>query len=125
MTIRKKLLYVNRQFVDDEPPKRDAAPPTLPLHPLAAAALRAHKKRQAEERLACPDGWARWELVSTTRDGKPKRAANIASKDMPALLTTTAVLRSTGTRCGGLGSSRGQAYRGAICRRAYKCGCSS
>jgi integrase len=86
ITIRRKLLYIGKQLVDDEPPKRDDAPPTLPLHSLAATAIGSHRARQAAERLAYPDEWARPDLVFTTREGKPKRAGNVASQDMPRLL---------------------------------------
>jgi integrase len=95
VTIRKKLLYVNRQLVDDEPPKRDEAPPTLPLDPLAVAALKNHEARQTEERRAYPGDWQRPDLVFTTRDGKPKRAGNIASQDMPRLLKKAGLMGFT------------------------------
>jgi integrase len=86
VTIRKKLLYVGRQLVDDEGPKRDETPPTLPLHPLAVGALRAHKKVQAAERLAYPGEWARPDLVFTTREGKPLRGSNVGGQEMPKVL---------------------------------------
>lgn len=86
MTIRKKLLYVNRQLVDDEPPKREEGPPTLPLDPLAVVALKTHQARQAEERGCYPGDWQRPDLVFTTRHGKPKHAGNIASQEMPRRL---------------------------------------
>ncbi|HEY7059836.1 MAG TPA: site-specific integrase [Chloroflexota bacterium] len=86
VTVRKKLLYVNRVLVDDEAPKRDELPPTLPLHRLAVAALRAHKKRQAEERLAYPGEWARPDLVFTIENGKPLRGNVVAAHHLPKLL---------------------------------------
>jgi integrase len=86
VTIHKKLLYVNRALVDDEAPKRDETPPTLPLHPLAVAALAAHKKLQAAERLAYPGEWGRPDLVFVATGGKPLRASNVTSQDMPKVL---------------------------------------
>jgi integrase len=86
VTIRKKLLYVQRQLIDDEAPKRDEIPPTLPLHPLAVAALQEHKKRQAEQQQAYPGDWVRPDLVFVAKGGKPLRAGNVTGQDMPRLL---------------------------------------
>lgn len=86
VTVRKKLLYVSRTLVDDEGPKRDKTPPTLPLTPRAVEVLKVHKRRQAEERLAYPDTWARPDLVFTTPEGKPQRGNIIGSHFTPKIL---------------------------------------
>ena len=50
---------------------------TLGLPQMAADALRVHKKRQAEERLATGAQWSDYDLVFTTRTGSALDAANV------------------------------------------------
>jgi integrase len=50
---------------------------TLGLPEMAVDALRAHKKRQAEERLAAGAEWSDQDLVFCTRTGSPLDAANV------------------------------------------------
>jgi integrase len=50
---------------------------TLRLPQIAAEALRAHKQRQAEERLAAGAQWSDHDLVFTTRTGSALDAANV------------------------------------------------
>ena len=57
--------------------KTDKSRRTLRLPQIAADALRAHKQRQAEERLAAGAQWSDHDLVFTTRTGSALDAANV------------------------------------------------
>ena len=57
--------------------KTDKSRRTLGLPQIAAEALRAHKKRQAEERLAAGTQWTDHDFVFTTRTGSALDAANV------------------------------------------------
>jgi integrase len=57
--------------------KTDKSRRTLGLPQLAADALRVHKQRQAEERLAAGAQWSEHDLVFTTRTGSALDAANV------------------------------------------------
>jgi integrase len=50
---------------------------TLGLPQMAVDALRVHKKRQMEERLAAGSEWSDWDLVFSTRTGSALDAANV------------------------------------------------
>jgi integrase len=57
--------------------KTDQSRPTLGLPQMAVDALRAHKERQAEERLAAGGQWSNRDLVFSTRTGGALDAANV------------------------------------------------
>ena len=57
--------------------KTDKSRRTLRLPQIAVEALRAHKQRQAEERLAASAQWSDHDLVFTTRTGGALDAANV------------------------------------------------
>jgi len=57
--------------------KTDKSRRTLRLPQIAAEALRVHKTRQAEERLAAGAQWSEHDLVFTTRTGSALDAANV------------------------------------------------
>jgi integrase len=57
--------------------KTDKSRRTLRLPQIAAEALRAHKQRQAAERLAAGTQWSDHDLVFTTRTGSALDAANV------------------------------------------------
>ncbi|MGH2352259.1 MAG: tyrosine-type recombinase/integrase [Chloroflexota bacterium] len=61
--------------------KRRSSLRTLPLPPLVAAALRAHRARQAEERLRAGQHWQPHDLVFCTELGTPYPPSNLLNRD--------------------------------------------
>jgi integrase len=77
LSVRKKLLRLNGQFVL-ESPKTARSVRTLPLPAALLPALRSHRARQAEERLALGPSWQdEWGLVFTTETGLPVHPRNL------------------------------------------------
>lgn len=64
--VRRKAIRIGRRILEDAPKGGKAR--TLDLAPPVVAALRAHRARQAAERIAAPE-WARPDLVFVTRLG--------------------------------------------------------
>jgi integrase len=61
-----------------EPPKTAKGRRTLPLPGMVTSALRDHRVRQLEERLAAGAAWQEWDLVFTTTIGTPLDARNVS-----------------------------------------------
>jgi len=78
LTVRSTLHREAGEWVVREPKTRSSRR-TVPLTPLAVAALRAHELRQAQEQLA--HGTRRRGLVFTTPEGRPLHGTNV----LPAL----------------------------------------
>ena len=67
-------------------PKNQASRRTLKLSPQAVNALRAHRKRQSEERLEAGAKWQDHGLVFCNTVGKPMNAGNLYRRDFQPLL---------------------------------------
>lgn len=85
---------VTLQRIDKEyrllEPKTAKSRRTLPLPPVAVAALRAHRIRQLEERLRGGDVWEDWQgagLVFTREDGGPLHASTVTHHFQKLLAT--------------------------------------
>jgi integrase len=72
--------------LDIGPPKNNASRRSVPLSKTAAAALRAHRKRQNEERLRLGDLWQDHDLVFPNRVGKPMYHGNLYDREYKPLL---------------------------------------
>ena len=70
LTVRYQLQRINGEHVLTDP-KTDTAGRIVHLPPVLQAALRAHKARQAAERLAAGRKWRKADLVFTTAEGEP------------------------------------------------------
>lgn len=70
LTIRYQLQRIQGEHVLTDP-KTDTAGRIVVLPASVQAALRSHKARQAEERIAAGRKWRRTELVFTTAEGEP------------------------------------------------------
>jgi integrase len=66
-------------------PKSERSRRTIPMPPLVARALRAHRSRQLEERLAGGPAWNEFDLVFTTTVGTPLDARNVTRRFQSAL----------------------------------------
>jgi hypothetical protein len=60
---------------------------TVALMPEAVAALRVHRKRQAEERLAAGSTWTERELIFPTRVDTPMSGTNLLKRSLRPLLS--------------------------------------
>jgi integrase len=67
-------------------PKNQASRRTVPLTPQAVDALRAHRKRQSEERLKAGAKWQDNDLVFPNTEGKPMNAGNLYRRGFQPLL---------------------------------------
>jgi integrase len=81
--VRQKAIRVHRRLVEDAPKGKRAR--TLDLPASVVAALRAHRTRQAVERLAAPS-WARPDLVFTTPLGEPLNPASLNTNHIKRVL---------------------------------------
>lgn len=70
IAIRQTLITVGYEIVVSEP-KTDKGRRVVPLDPGLVSVLRAHRARQAEERLAWGEAWTDTGLVFTREDGTP------------------------------------------------------
>lgn len=70
LTVRYQLQRINGEHVLTDP-KTDTAGRIVHLPPVLQAALRAHKARQAAERLAAGRKWRHADLVFTNAEGEP------------------------------------------------------
>jgi integrase len=76
LTIRRSLLRVTGTVPQFGEPKSDTSRRTISLPAVAVAALRAHKARQARERLAAAE-WADYGLVFCSQVGTPLMWRNV------------------------------------------------
>lgn len=98
LKVRQTLSYVGTTAVLSEP-KTARSRRLLTLAPVTVTVLRAHRARQAEERLALGSGWRDTGLVFTNVDGSPTNPATI-SRTFDRLVRDAGVPRITlhGTR---------------------------
>jgi integrase len=94
LTVQRKLLHVGKQVIEG-PPKSTAGRRRIELHRLAVDALRRHRARQREQRLAAGGEWARPDLVFTTDTGRPQRATIITGHFLPQVLERAGLPRLT------------------------------
>lgn len=81
----RRSLKVTAEGLGFGPPKNKASRRSVPLNKTAVAALKAHRKRQNEERLRTPE-WADNDLVFPNRVGKPLDHNNLYHREYKALL---------------------------------------
>ena len=92
MDFERATLGVNRSMdtfygpPEEKAPKRKSSRRTIALAPEAVSALRAHKKRQAEEKLAAGPAWQEHDLVFPTRVGTPMLGDNLLKRSFRPLL---------------------------------------
>jgi integrase len=92
MDLEKTALSVNRSMdtlhgpPEEKAPKRQSSRRTVLLVPEAVAALRLHRRRQAEERLAVGPAWRERDLVFPTRLGSPMLGDNLLKRNLRPLL---------------------------------------
>lgn len=67
----------------------------IALMPEAIEALRVHRARQAEERLAAGSGWGEHGLVFSTPIGTPQSGDNVRNRSLYPLLERTRLPRAT------------------------------
>ena len=82
--VRHSLQFLDKRFQLVEV-KTDCSRRTIHLPAIAVEALRAHRTRQLEERLAAGGEWEDWGLVFTTRVGRPLDSCRI-TRDFKRLL---------------------------------------
>jgi integrase len=82
----RRALKVTDHGLDFGPPKNKASRRSVPLSKTAAAALRAHRTRQNEERLRLGDLWRDHDLVFPNRVGKPLDHNNLYYREYKPLL---------------------------------------
>src|SRR5918997_1584398 len=71
---------------EEKAPKRQSSRRTVVLVPEAVAALRLHRRRQAEERLAAGPVWREQDLVFPTTLGTPMLGDNLLKRNLRPLL---------------------------------------
>jgi integrase len=81
----RRSLKITENGLGFGPPKNKASRRSVPLNKTAAAALRAHRARQSEERLRSP-GWRDIGLVFPNRVGKPINPSNLYHREYKPLL---------------------------------------
>jgi integrase len=75
--VRRTLDRQDGRYVFNEPKSRTSRR-TLSLPAVCVEALKAHRKRQLEERLAAGEEWEDWDLVFTTPLGQPLSRTNVS-----------------------------------------------
>jgi integrase len=91
--LERATLSVNRSMdtmygrAVEKAPKRNSSRRTVALMPEAVAALRVHRKRQAEERLAAGSTWTERDLIFPTRVGTPMSGTNLLKRSLRPLLS--------------------------------------
>ncbi len=91
--VRATLRYVNADTYYFEPPKTDKSRRRIGLSSTALEALRAHRTRQLEERLAAGVAWHDEDLVFCTRTGAAICGNHLSGRDFPMLLTRAGLPR--------------------------------
>jgi integrase len=92
MDLEKTALSVNRSMdtlygpPEEKAPKRQSSRRTVLLVLEAVAALRLHRRRQAEERLAAGPAWREQDLVFPTRLGTPMLGDHLLKRNLRPLL---------------------------------------
>lgn len=87
ITIRQQLIWPKRGQPYLEEPKTAAGRRTFSAPKLVLEALKAHRRRQAEERLRLGEAWQnRWNLVFTTPIGTPLQPSNLVNRSFHPLL---------------------------------------
>jgi len=81
----RRSLKVTEDGLGFGPPKNNASRRSVPLNKTAVRALKAHRKRQNEERLRTPE-WSDNDLVFPNRVGKPMDHNNLYHREYKALL---------------------------------------
>ena len=81
----RRSLKVTEDGLGFGPPKNKASRRSVPLNKTAVAALRAHRTRQNDERLATPE-WHDTDLVFPNRVGKPMDHNNLYYREYKPLL---------------------------------------
>jgi integrase len=81
----RRALKIAAQGLDFGPPKNKASRRSVRLNRTAAAALRAHRTRQNEERIAAPEWWD-GDLVCPNRVGKPMDPNNLYHREYKPIL---------------------------------------
>ena len=81
----RRSLKVTPKGLGFGPPKNKASRRSVPLNKTAVAALKAHRKRQNEERLRTPE-WVDNDLVFPNRVGRPMDHNNLYHREYKALL---------------------------------------
>jgi integrase len=76
LTVRRSLIRVKGEGLRPSAPKTAGSAATIPLTAGAAAALRAHRVRQIEQRLKAGTNWQETGYVFTTEYGTPVSASN-------------------------------------------------
>ncbi|HEV8192648.1 MAG TPA: site-specific integrase [Ktedonobacterales bacterium] len=84
--VRATLRYINSDVYYFDPPKTRKSRRNIRLTTAAADALRAHRARQAEERLAAGARWRDDELVFCTARGVAINGNHLSGRDFKALL---------------------------------------
>jgi integrase len=77
LSVRQTLAYVGTKAMFSEP-KTDASRRLIELAPPTVEALRGHRSRQAEERLAVGPGYSTLDLVFAHVDGRPLSPATVS-----------------------------------------------
>jgi integrase len=93
LSIRQTLAYVGTKATFSEP-KTDSSRRLVDLAPPTVEAVRTHRSRQAEERLAIGPGYATFNLVFAHVDGQPLKPATI-SRTFDRLAKTAGVPKIT------------------------------
>lgn len=81
----RRSLKVTAEGLGFGPPKNKASRRSVPMNKTAVAALKAHRKRQNEERLRTPE-WTDSGLVFPNRVGRPMDHNNLYHREYKALL---------------------------------------
>jgi integrase len=84
VSVRRALKIADHRL-DFGPPKNKASRRSVRLNRTAAAALRAHRTRQNEERIAAPEWWD-GDLVFPNRVGKPMDPNNLYHREYKPIL---------------------------------------
>ncbi len=79
--------------VYEDNPKTDAGERTIALDAAMVTALRAHRRRQLEERMRWGSAWADSGKVFTKEDGSTLHPANITDRFRPSGSTTFGTAR--------------------------------
>jgi integrase len=85
LSVHRSLKVTNQGLVFG-PTKNKASRRSIPLSKSAAAALKAHKLRQNEERLRLGELWEDHGLVFPNRVGKPMNHSNLYNREFKVLL---------------------------------------
>lgn len=76
ISIRRSLVRIGGEFTLEDPKTPRSRRTLGPLPPALMEALRAHRQRQTEERLAAPT-WSDWDLVFCSASGSPLHSSTV------------------------------------------------